>query len=350
MPTSSSATVQCARCHDHKFDPISQEEYYALQAVFAGVDRANRVVRHRPEVKRRRELLWPARRELGEPSPIRARALLDARIAARRSPPGRRGCSEPRPVDGPRRRTSHRPPNGATLTKQADGSRPVRRAAAGTRHLHGHRAAAAGAGHGVRLEVLTDDSLPQRGPGRQDNGNLHLSEIRGLRVGDANGAGCPIATTTADFDQEDWGVAQAIDGKPETAWGIYPQVGKPHEAVFELAKPLTADDAARLTVVLEQLHGGGHLIGRLRLSVTDADPPVGVDVLPADDRAILPIAGGRADARSSGWRLRCIIHRGQGDARAGRRCRRRRWSTPRPATSSRTAVTSRRRGRGRFMC
>ena len=37
-----STTVQCARCHDHKFDPVSQKEYYGLQAVFAGVDRANR--------------------------------------------------------------------------------------------------------------------------------------------------------------------------------------------------------------------------------------------------------------------------------------------------------------------
>ena len=37
-----SLTVHCARCHDHKFDPIRQEDYYALQAVFAGVDRADR--------------------------------------------------------------------------------------------------------------------------------------------------------------------------------------------------------------------------------------------------------------------------------------------------------------------
>jgi hypothetical protein len=37
-----SMTAQCARCHDHKFDPITQEDYYSLQAVFAGIDRAER--------------------------------------------------------------------------------------------------------------------------------------------------------------------------------------------------------------------------------------------------------------------------------------------------------------------
>ena len=37
-----SMTAHCARCHDHKFDPIKQEDYYSLQAVFAGVDRADR--------------------------------------------------------------------------------------------------------------------------------------------------------------------------------------------------------------------------------------------------------------------------------------------------------------------
>jgi mono/diheme cytochrome c family protein len=42
MNTFTSLTVQCARCHDHKFDPISQEDYYSLQAVFAAVDRADR--------------------------------------------------------------------------------------------------------------------------------------------------------------------------------------------------------------------------------------------------------------------------------------------------------------------
>src|SRR5207253_5548026 len=42
MSTFMSLTAHCARCHDHKFDPISQKDYYGLQAVFAGVDRGDR--------------------------------------------------------------------------------------------------------------------------------------------------------------------------------------------------------------------------------------------------------------------------------------------------------------------
>jgi Protein of unknown function (DUF1553)/Protein of unknown function (DUF1549)/Planctomycete cytochrome C len=38
-----SVTVQCARCHNHKFDPITQEQYYGIQSVFAAVDRADRI-------------------------------------------------------------------------------------------------------------------------------------------------------------------------------------------------------------------------------------------------------------------------------------------------------------------
>ena len=54
MSTFTSTTVHCARCHDHKFDPISQTDYYALQAVFAGVDRADREFDPDPAVRARR--------------------------------------------------------------------------------------------------------------------------------------------------------------------------------------------------------------------------------------------------------------------------------------------------------
>jgi len=54
MQTFTSTTIQCARCHNHKFDPIPQSDYYALQAVFAGVDRANRAYDEDPSVQQRR--------------------------------------------------------------------------------------------------------------------------------------------------------------------------------------------------------------------------------------------------------------------------------------------------------
>jgi hypothetical protein len=52
-----SLTVGCARCHDHKFDPIPQRDYYRLQAVFAGVERGNRPLPTPAVIARRKELL-----------------------------------------------------------------------------------------------------------------------------------------------------------------------------------------------------------------------------------------------------------------------------------------------------
>lgn len=64
MSAFTSMTAHCARCHDHKFDPISQADYYNLQAVFAGVDRADRPVDADPAVFRQRKALIAKRRDL----------------------------------------------------------------------------------------------------------------------------------------------------------------------------------------------------------------------------------------------------------------------------------------------
>ncbi|TVQ00871.1 MAG: DUF1549 domain-containing protein [Planctomycetaceae bacterium] len=53
-----STTVQCAQCHHHKFDPITMEDYYRLHAVFAAVDRADRVYEGLSESDERRRLEW----------------------------------------------------------------------------------------------------------------------------------------------------------------------------------------------------------------------------------------------------------------------------------------------------
>ena len=64
MMTFVSLTVGCAQCHDHKFDPITQEDYYSLQAVFAALDRADREYYDDPAVTRQHDTLWASRRAL----------------------------------------------------------------------------------------------------------------------------------------------------------------------------------------------------------------------------------------------------------------------------------------------
>jgi len=92
MNTFNSATVQCARCHDHKFDPVRSEEYYQLTAVFAALDRADRKFDADPTVAERRRSLEGRRAALQqEKKPLdeamvrqggRRFALLERRVAA----------------------------------------------------------------------------------------------------------------------------------------------------------------------------------------------------------------------------------------------------------------------------
>lgn len=64
MNTFTSTTVQCARCHNHKFDPVSQEHYYSLQSVFAALDRADKRYDVDPEVAKKRQRLKSERVKL----------------------------------------------------------------------------------------------------------------------------------------------------------------------------------------------------------------------------------------------------------------------------------------------
>ncbi len=293
MSTFVSTTVHCARCHDHFFDPITQSDYYALQAVFAGVDKGERTYDADPEVGRRRHSL---RAELARLRGLKGQADLSLLSSAAQE---LAAAWEAKQVAAPSVWKTLEPvefksAEGSTLTKQPDGSvlasekRPEKDTYTLTFHtmLRGITA--------LRLEVLTDDSLSKRGPGRQDNGNLHLSEFKVFATSDgqtlaADAKPLSLKNPRADFNQDGWTIAHTIDGNPGTAWGIHPRVGEDHRAVFEFAQPVTFDGGTMLTVVLEQLHGGGHLIGRPRISVTTATESLALDgdLVPAEINAIL---------------------------------------------------------------
>src|SRR5207253_8469275 len=82
MSTFVSTTAHCARCHNHKFDPITQEEYYGLQAVFAGTDKGNRPYDPDPVVAGHRRRLTERKEMVSKRGAALTASLLDAALQA----------------------------------------------------------------------------------------------------------------------------------------------------------------------------------------------------------------------------------------------------------------------------
>lgn len=280
-----STTANCARCHSHKFDPVTQEDYYALQAVFAGIGKGDITFDEDPAVaaeRRRWQLLMSAASGMNQTVLLQPEnEALVAKWESQRGPMANWQSLEI---------TAFVSSELATLTRNADGSilstgtRPDKDTTSVTCSTSLKTITA------FRLDVLTDPSLPMNGPGRMDNGNLHLTEfeVQEFLPGAAEPRSLKFARATADFDQTDWTSSHAIDGNPATAWGIHPKVGQSHFAVFELNAPLEVSPGTTFVILLKQLHGRGHLIGRFALSVTDSAAEL-TAAIPGDVEEVLRV-------------------------------------------------------------
>ncbi|HTN77419.1 MAG TPA: DUF1553 domain-containing protein, partial [Pirellulaceae bacterium] len=123
----------------------------------------------------------------------------------------------------------------------------------------------------LKLEALTDAALLSTGPGRTPHGNFVLTEIQvhvAPRAGDA-ATPVKIASASADFEQEKYPAADAIDGNPKSGWAIQGP-GKwntPRAATFAFEKPITIAGGTKWTITLQQHYGSQHTLGKFRLSM-----------------------------------------------------------------------------------
>ncbi|HWB14678.1 MAG TPA: PSD1 and planctomycete cytochrome C domain-containing protein [Pirellulales bacterium] len=287
------ATMGCSECHDHKFDPYTTRDFYRFAAFFADVNekavgRQDQTPLPTPQqeeqIKRLDDEIGAVRAELDRERP----ELADAQTQWER--------------DTRERKTEWTPlvPNtmmsagGATFSLQEDGSMLVG-GASPDKDVYALTVPVSLKGiTALRLEVLPDDSLPARGPGRAGNGNFVLHELEAT----FNDAAVKWSAASASHSQNDWPAAAAVDGNASSGWAILPQTGKANHLVLETAADLGDGSPATLTIKLHQNYGTAHTIGRLRLSASTSPRPVraeGVDALPkeiADLLAIEPAARG----------------------------------------------------------
>jgi Protein of unknown function (DUF1549)/Protein of unknown function (DUF1553)/Planctomycete cytochrome C len=289
MSTFTALTVHCARCHNHKFDPISQREYYALQAVFAGIDRADRPYDQDVATQQRRRELMAKRTAIARRDPT-VRTSLDTPEILRKVRLFIQDYTNRIKSWQPLEVVSVTSASGAAtnFSRQADGSwfvsgeRPEKDTILVTAQVKARDIRA------IRLEAMPDDRLPGKGPGRYDpSGNFHLTEFRvdaQPSSGETKGAArLEISRATADHGDRGDTIANAIDGQPNTFWSIHPRYGEMHEAVFELKETLGHDGGTTLIIRLEQNGKPGHQLGRFRLSYCTG-------TLSPDERTPLPAA------------------------------------------------------------
>lgn len=306
-------TIQCAQCHNHKFDPMTQEEYYRLFAFLNNDHEASAVAYTADEQRRRADLLREMRdleEGLRHATPGWEERMVAWEESIKASP------TEWVPVP-----CVNAGDNGERFYYHEDGS--IRAASYAptqwTAHFRGtNRLAAVGA---FRFEHLTDPNLPCQGPGRSLRGMAALSEFM-VEATDAsnptNRVKMKFVRATADFanaekplepefqsegrkrgggDKRTYGpVAHAIDGNGDTAWGIDAGPGRrnvPRQAVFIPEQPIAFAQGAIFDFRLQQNHGGdnsddnqNHNLGRFRISVTSATNAV-ADPVPAGVRAVL---------------------------------------------------------------
>ncbi len=281
-------TVGCARCHDHKYDPIPQRDYYRLLSTFTTTVRSEIDLNLDPAGYTKAKAAFAAAHAPYAEAVRKFEAEeLPKRFAAWEQ--GAKPSEFAWEILEPQTMTSK---EGATLTLQPDGSilATGKNAKFDTYTITLDTRLARIAA--VRLEALAHSSMVKGGPGRAVNGNFALTDF-GLKI-TPQGATAPAAVkfagARATFQQKGLPVQAAIDNDPKSAWAIDPEFGKNHAAVFELAEPIGSEKGTQLVFTLKFENNDGHNLGRIRLSVSAAkSPPLVGDGIPAKARAALAV-------------------------------------------------------------
>ncbi len=265
-------TLGCAECHSHKYDPISQREFYQLFAFFNNADE-----QELPAPTPEQLALYAAAKQQWDATRAPLQQAYDDYV--RDALPAKRAEWEAAgqldlPVWATLTPEHVAASNGTTLTPRPD--HVV--VASGLSPLADDYTAVtpppAGPLTGFRLEALADEKAG-KGAGRSGNGNYVVTDftVHVQPAGGGESRAIALRHATADFSQKDYPVAAAIDGDKATGWAINGESKKSHVAVFQTVEPLTLAPGEKLVFSVAQQFGNQHTLARFRLSATTSPAP-----------------------------------------------------------------------------
>lgn len=272
-------TLNCAQCHDHRYDPLPQRDYYRLLAYFDSLAEAGsdeNALAPPPSLRAPDEALSAeiehataaarvARERLEGPDEELDAAQAEWEGRMRSALAGRWSVLEPRAARASGGAQFETLPDGSLLVRGANPERDVYELEFDT-DLADLRA--------LRLEALTHPENPRGGVGRAYNSNIVLTGVElawAARGSSAAPRPVRLARARADLSQRGFDVSAALDGDPTSGWAVDARL-EDRRAEFHAAEPFGAADGARLFLRLrfESPHVQ-HALGRLRVSV-GADP------------------------------------------------------------------------------
>lgn len=275
-------SVGCARCHDHKFDPIPSRDYYRMAATFTTAIRSEIELELDPEENQRQKKAWESKRAELQKALIQYEQQQVPEKFAKWI-----AKYDPKKLETPWETlqvVEIQSTGGSKFTDQGDGSWLATGKAPAKEVLTILAESPGSSARKFRLEALAHKSLPNKGPGRASNGNFALGhvDVSVAPESDVNASrevSLTNATATHQQNATSLSVMASIDKDPISGWAVdRGGIGKDQAAVFEFTKPITFSGRTRWTIRLTFNHPNTrHAIGRLRLSVSDqANAPVAV--------------------------------------------------------------------------